>query len=240
MQTQDGPAEFLFKLWPKLEQNKNMLIGVAVAIAVAAVAAYYVSSSHAQNRIDAGNAVTMLLVNTPAGTSESQRASSLGVLAAKYAGTPSGDRAGLQAAGALFEAGSYTEAQAQFQKFLDASPTGPLAAEAALGIASCLEAQNKLDLAVPAYKRVVSSFAGTSYVAQAYLALGRIAEQQNNLPEAMTQYENAARESMQNSSTRMEASQHAMELQARTAATASKAPMVSKPVTNAMQPAVKH
>jgi predicted negative regulator of RcsB-dependent stress response len=192
MQTQDAPAEFLFKLWPWLEANKNRLIGVGVALIVFAGILYFISSQKQQKEIDAGQALTSLLMNPAAANNLTQMSGELEELAGKYPGTAAGQRARLQAAGALFEAGNYSDAQTQFGNYLNASSTGPLAAIAELGLGASLEAQNKLDDAAAAYQRVVSVFPDSSCVSSAEFALGRIAEQQNKLTEAMNHYEDAA------------------------------------------------
>jgi TolA-binding protein len=115
-------------------------------------------------------------------------------LATTYSGSAAGERAELQAAGALFEAGSYAEAQTQFKKCLDGNPSGPLAAIAQLGYAASLDAQNQTEPAAAAYGRVLSVFPSSPCVLQAEFALGRIAEQQNNPTEAMNHYEKVRRE----------------------------------------------
>lgn len=251
MQTQDAPAEIIFKLWPWVEANKNRLIGGLVVILVGVAIAYYVSAQRAQKEIDAGEALTLLLVNPGSNRGSSQMASAFEQLAATYAGTAAGERAQLQAAAALFDAGSYPEAQAQFKKYLDANPTGPFADAAELGIAACLEAQNQLDPAAAAYQRVLSVFPTSASVPSAEYALGRIAEQENKLSEAVSHYQNAVRASL-GGSLRDEAMMRASDLKAKldAAATAPKPMTVpgstpaAKPVTMpsaapAPQPAAK-
>jgi predicted negative regulator of RcsB-dependent stress response len=191
MQTQDAPAEILFKLWPWLEANKNRLIGVAVAIVVVAGVYYFVSAEHEQKEIAAGEALTQLLL-TPATTSD-QSADALVGLASKYSGTEAAKRAQLQGAASLFDAARYADAQAQFQKFLESNAGGPLAATAELGVGASLEAQGKADLAATAYQKVISSYPGTPSVLPAYCGLGRIAEAQGRLSEALNNYEGAVR-----------------------------------------------
>lgn len=243
MQTQDAPAEFLFKLWPKLEANKMPIIVGLVAVIVASGGWYVITSQRAQNEIVAGEALSAFLMSPTANSGSAQAASGLEVIAAKYAGTAAGERAQVQAAGALYEAGNYPEAQAQFEKYLNANPAGPLAATAQLGVAASLEAQNKTDQAFAAYQRVVSGFQNSPCIGQAEYALGRICEQQNKLTDAMNHYENATRESL-SGSLRNEAMLHASELQARIAATAPKPATTLKPAVTptpapASQPATK-
>ena len=239
MQTQDAHAEILFKLWPWLEANKNRLIGALVAVIVVMGVLYFISTQREQREVDAGQALTLLMVKPPA---SGQSAEAFAQVASKYAGTAAGQRALLQAGAALFSAGKYADAQAQFQKFLDATTAGPLAATAQLGVAASLEAQNKTDVAVSAYQRVISLFAGTGSVPEAEFALGRIAEQQNKLTEAETHYENAARAAM-GGSLAQEAAVRASQLKTKLAAAAPKpaaAPAVTpKPAAAPVTPAAK-
>jgi predicted negative regulator of RcsB-dependent stress response len=217
MQTQDAPAEFLFKLWPWLEANKNRLIGALVAVIIFAGVMYFISSQREQKEIDAGQALTLLLESPPADASGGQMAVAFAQLAAKYPGTAAGQRAQLQAAAAQFSAGSYDDAQAQFQKYLDTSSTGPLAATAQLGVAASLEAQDKLDLAAAAYQKVVASYSSSTSYLPAEYALGRIAEQQNKLTEAESRYEIVAGASL-GGTLAQEAHQHALEIKTKIAA----------------------
>ena len=221
-----------FKLWPWLEKNRNALIGAGVALIAAAGIWYYVTTQRAQSEIDAGQALTALLVSPEANASSSELATELGVLAGKFSGTAAGRRAQLQAAGALFDAGNYAEAQTQFQKCLNDDPTGPYAATAELGIATCMEAQNQLDQAATAYQRVVSGYSSSTCVAQAELALGRLAEQQNRLNEAMDYYGKAVSASLAGT-VRNEASMRAEELREKLAAAAPKPAAATTPAAPA-------
>jgi predicted negative regulator of RcsB-dependent stress response len=211
METQDASTEILFKLWPWLEANKNRLLWGGVIIVVLGLVYSFVSWQHEQNVIAAGEAFTQIAF-TPATTlSASQRADEFAQLAAKYSGTEAGQRAQLQAAATLFDAGNYADAQTQFQKFLDAS-SGPLAASAALGVAASLEAQGKLDQAATAYLRVTSSYSGSPADLQAEFSLGRLAEAQGKLTEAESYYENAARSGQAGGTISEEAEGNAYEL----------------------------
>ncbi len=64
MQTQDAPAEIIFKLWPWLEANKNRLIGAAGGDPRHGWGiCYFISSQQEQKEMDAGQALTLLLVS---------------------------------------------------------------------------------------------------------------------------------------------------------------------------------
>ncbi|HUC85834.1 MAG TPA: tetratricopeptide repeat protein [Candidatus Acidoferrales bacterium] len=192
MPTQDTPAELLIKLWPWLEANKNRLIGALVAVVVFGGILFFMSSERQQRDIAAGQALTALVDNPPAAINSSEMAASLERVAATYPGTGAGLRARLQAAGALFDSGNYADAQAQFQKYLDTDSTGPFAATAQLGVAACLEAENKLDQAANAYLRVLSAYPGSPFVTQAEFGLGRIAEEQHKFSDAVSYYDKVA------------------------------------------------
>jgi tetratricopeptide (TPR) repeat protein len=222
MQTEDASAEIIFKLWPWLEANKNRLIGVGVAAILIWGVVYFISSQKEQKETEAGQALTSLMINPPANVN---LADSFAGIAAKYSGTAAGQRAG-----------KYPDAQAQFQKYLEAGSSLPLAATAQLGVAACLEAQNKLDQAVTAYQRVTSVYSGSASVMQAEFALGRIAEQQNKLSEAATHFENAAR-NVGGGALAQEAGMRAQQVRAKLAMAAPKpaassAPAISSTVTN--------
>ncbi len=182
----------MFKLWPWLEANKNRLIGAVTVVVVAAALYSFISWRHDQNEMAAGQAMTQLLVSAPGATAE-QSAPAFVKLAADYAGTAAARRAQLQAAATYFSAGKYADAQAQFQKVLDASAAGALAPTAAFGVASSLEAQGKLDDAAAAYRKVATQFADSAAALPAKFALGRIAEQQGKFAEAMSAYQELAR-----------------------------------------------
>jgi len=174
MQTQDVPADIVFKLWPWLEANRNRLIG-GVVVGFIVVGVYsFVSWRSEQKEIAAGEALTTLLA-TPASGITAGSADSLVKFAADYSGTAAGQRAQLQGASALFNAGRFADAQVQFQKFVESAGSGALAATAQLGLASSLEAQGKPDLATAAYQKVVSMDSPNSPAAQtAKAAIARL------------------------------------------------------------------
>ena len=173
MQTKDAPAEILIQIWPWLEANKNRIIAVIVGLVALWGIYFFVTTQHAQKEVAAGQALTQLLVTPVASANASQLADAFAQLAVKYSGTAAGQRAQLQAATAMFSAGRYADAQAQFKKVLEAAPAGTLAATAQLGIATSLEAQNKPEAAA-AYQQVVSKFPGSAAAETAKQSLSRL------------------------------------------------------------------
>jgi TolA-binding protein len=215
MQSQETTAtDFFFKLWPWFEANaKRLAYGAALAIIAIFVFSFY-SYRENQNEIAAGQALTQAGISNSGGGF----AAACLKVAADYSGTPAGQRALLQGATALFTSGNYTDAQTQFQKFLDAYPDNFLAPQAALGVAASLDAQGKTDMAISAYQRAAGQTADVNVVASAKFALARIDESQGKLAEASKLYEDVAR-SYPNSSISSEAELRAMELKMKLPAT---------------------
>ncbi len=193
MQAQDTATAYFLKSWSWIEANiKQVLLGLGVVVVAIALVSYYFWRQN-QLEIDAGQALTQVIVSAPSNTEANQLIDAYSKIAADYPGTQSGQRALVLGATALFEGGKYPEAQAQFQKYLDTCPDGAFAASAALGVATSLEAQGKNDLAASAYQRVVSAFSDPNAVDIAKFALAKIDEQRGKLAEAETLFQDVAR-----------------------------------------------
>lgn len=237
MQTQDAPAELLFKVWPWLEANKKQLIIGSVAVVALGTAMFLYSSAREQREVTAGRELTAVLSHPSGSATGAQLAASLEQVAANYGSTAAGRRAQLQAAGVLFTDGNYTEALAQFRKCLEADHSGPFAATAQLGIAASSESLNNLDQASTAYQQVLSTYPGSPLVSQAEFGLGHIAEMQNKASDAIAHYEKVAA-SPAGGTLAQEAALRATELRLKTAAaTAVPAhPATAKPAAPATPP----
>jgi predicted negative regulator of RcsB-dependent stress response len=215
MQTQDLTAsDYLFKLWPWIEANLKRIAYVAGAVAILVFAFSYYSYSQKQKEITAGQALSQVIVMSGG----SQQADAYLKIAADYPGTVAGQRALLEGAAALFTTGKFPEAQAQFQKFLDAYPDNFFTPQASLGVAASLEAQGKTDLAISAYQRAAGQGASMSVTAGAKFAIARIYDAQGKAAEAAKLYEEVARANP-NSSMGNEAGIRAMELKTKMPAT---------------------
>ena len=193
MQTQDASAEFLVKFWPWFEANRQRLIATAVAVVVVLFFWYYIDTQKEQKAINAGQAYTQLQLSMAPNPTVQQVADAFLKLASQYAGTIAAERAQLQAASVLFDAGRYTDAQTQFQQFLGANHGSALAAAAQLGVAASLEAQNKLADAATAYRTVTTSYPNSAEALPAKFSLGSIMEAQGKATEALGYYQEVAR-----------------------------------------------
>ena len=226
MQSTDSTEIFFLKLLPWVEANKTKLIGGVVVLAAVALSIWFYDSQQEQKEIAAGEALTQAIMSGPSAPAESYLK-----IAADHPGTLAAQRAQLQGASALFDVGRYDEAQAQFQKFLDAYPENDFTPQATLGVAASLDAQGKTDLAVAAYQRAANT-ADSQTVYAAKFALARINDSQGHLTEAMNAYEEIARANP-SGTLGSEAAMRLMELRARiqTPAPAAAAPAVRAPFT---------
>jgi predicted negative regulator of RcsB-dependent stress response len=212
MQPDSTATDFLFKLWPWLEANaKRLAYGVLMALIVVFIFSFY---SYRQNKreTDAGVALSQAFVLG----NGSQLADACLKVAADYSGTVAGERALLHGATALFAAGKYPDAQAQFQKFLDSYPNNASAPQAELGLAASLDAQGKMDLALNAYQLAGAQTSDLYTAALAKLAIARMDEAQGKADAAAPIYDEIAR-AFPNSSIGSEAEMRLMELKTKSA-----------------------
>jgi tetratricopeptide (TPR) repeat protein len=187
MQAQDAPSLFLFKLWPKIEENKNLIFTASGVILAGALIFSYVSWHGEQQENSAGLAITKVMVSQDDTISARGFADKLLAVANDHPGTAAALRAQLQAATALFSGGQYADAQAIFQKLVDSNPDTFFKSSAILGLAASLEAQGKNDEARLAYQRA-ESYAGTETSQVAKFALGRLNEQAGKFTDALNYY----------------------------------------------------
>jgi len=225
MQLQDAPETYLFKLWPWIEANKvRLLWGSGIVIAVVGLISFR-THRQAQAEMDAGVAVTQLMMSDPRNTTLENQAGQFLKIAGQYRGTAAGQRALLQSAAMLFEGRKYADAQAQFQQFLGQYPDSTLTPQAGLGLAACLDAEGKTDAAVAAYQRVINSYSDVIASSFAKFRLAQIDEQLGKGTEALNLYEDVAR-STRGTALGSQAGLHALELKMQ-------APAPSNPATPA-------
>ena len=187
MQVQDSTTLFLLKLWPWVESNKNRLIGGAAVAVVATAVIWFMVCRGESNEIAAGQAMTKVVLSASA-----PPADAFLKIASGQSGTAAAQRALLQAAAAYFSTGKFPEAQAQFQKYLDAHPEGEFSGQAMLGLAASLDAQGKTDLAGGAYQKVISGSSVATIVSDAKFGVARIAESQGRISDALALYVDVA------------------------------------------------
>jgi predicted negative regulator of RcsB-dependent stress response len=187
MQAQDATTVYLLKLWPWFEENKKAIIAGSVIVIIVAFFFWFSTVQSEQKQIEAGQAVSQLLVSRTGESSDGYLK-----IASDYPGTIAGQRAMLAAATLLFDQGNYADAQTQFQHYIDAHPDGQFFTQALLGNAASLAAQGQLDQAVTAYQRVLNSANRSPELAAAKFAIAGIEESQGHLGDAVTYYEDVA------------------------------------------------
>jgi len=194
MESHDAAAMFFIKLWPRIEANKNKIIAVTGIVLAIVLIVLFICWRRAQNRIDAGDALTQTLITIPPNADPAQLSQSYLEVADNYAGTPAGTRALLEGAADLFAQGKYSEAQGHFQRYLDEHPDDELSSMAALGVARCYEAEGKISDAVGAYQHVLQDFADQQCINEARYSMGRIYMQQGKFTEAAQAFESVINE----------------------------------------------
>lgn len=226
MQAQDAATAYFFKLWEWVESNaRTVVIGVGVVVAAAVLLSYF-SWRRNEMEVNAGEALTQVLVTPPPNSNADQLADAYLKIAADYPNTQAGGRALMLGAATLFSSGKYPEAQTEFQKYIREYSSGPFSAPAALGVAACLDAQRKTDLAAAAYQRVISGYSDPNSVDAAKLALANIDEQRGKLTDAENLYQEVVRYNP-NSPLGSEAALHAMQLRPKLAASPTSNPSAS-------------
>ena len=184
MQAQDATTLYLYKSLDWAQANRNRLIGFAVAVGLIVLIAWFMVSQRAAQEIAAGQALTKIVLSPT-----SAQADAYLKIAGQYSSTAAGNRAQLLGAATLFEAGKFTEAQAAFQKYLDAHPDGEFSGQAGLGVAASLDAQGKTDLAASAYQRLINNSPDVAAVSSARFGLARIDESLGRLTDAFNLYQ---------------------------------------------------
>ncbi|HEV2330017.1 MAG TPA: tetratricopeptide repeat protein [Verrucomicrobiae bacterium] len=214
MESQDAVAVFFLKLWPRIEANKNRIIVVTGIVLAAICIILFISWHRQQNQIDAGDAVTQTLISVPPNSDPSRISSSYLDIADSYSGTAAGERALLQGATALFAQGKYSEAQGNFQRYLDDHPDDQFSGIAALGVARSLEAEGKINDAMGQYQHVITDSADEQSVNQARFSLARLNLQQGHYTDAFQGFQQVMQADPYGSLGN-EARQYAFELQSK-------------------------
>jgi TolA-binding protein len=218
MESQDSAATLFYTWWPRIEANKNKIVGIAGGIvALVAIISFY-SWHSKQTQIDAGDAVTEQIISLQPGVDPSRAADGYLNVYTEHEGTLAGERALLQGAAILFTEGKYTDAQMDFQRYLDARPDGQFSGQASLGVAKCLEAEGKLNDAAGSYQHIISDIADAQAVVAAKFALAQINVQQKNYADALRLFQDVA-QSDPYSATGSEAAQYAYDLRSKVPST---------------------
>lgn len=181
------------RLWDWFETYKQQIGLVAGILVLAGIIIWFIVWHRQTRQFDAGAALSQVSATELRGGSTHADPEAYLKVARDFPNSMAGARALLQAAGTLFDQDKYSEAQAQFDRFVREYQGNPLMGEALFGIASCLDAQGKTDQAATAYKELITRHPSESFVPQAKFALARIYELQNKAEQARDYYQDVER-----------------------------------------------
>jgi predicted negative regulator of RcsB-dependent stress response len=190
MQAESSGSIKTLELLAWLEANARKLALGAAIVAVVAGVVFFLKYQRGQRESAATEALS--LTRAQAGRS-GPSAVDLRKVQSSFAGTMAARQAGFLAAGALFAEGKFAEARAEFDQFTRDHATDPLAPQAALGVAACLESEKNLEGALAAYQGVLAKHPNDGVAIQAKLAIGRIQEAKGQHAEAFKLYQETTR-----------------------------------------------
>ncbi len=176
-----------FLAWLEVNKKKVAVVaGVLVVIGFAVSTIRYFKQQKEEAASGALLALKPLL--TPTTNVPPPQASALLKVAQEYSGTSAAERARILAATAYFTEGRYADAEKEFSQFVKDHAESPWVAEAAYGVASSQEAQNKINEAQASYQNVATAYSNSSLADDAKIALARIYEAQKKPDQALRIY----------------------------------------------------
>jgi TolA-binding protein len=186
----------LLNAWAWVEKNKKQVGLGAAAVAAVGLVIGYSMWARAEKEEAASHALSHTLYTAAMGRGVGADTVPFQKVASEHEGTKAGMQAQLFAAGALFSAGKYSEAQVAFERFAQEHAANSLAAQALYGAGVALEAQGKPAEAANAYKNILSRFPSAPIAPQTRYALAGILATQGDLKGAVELYDEVARGSM--------------------------------------------
>jgi TolA-binding protein len=183
----------LYRVMDWFQANrKAVIVVVAIAVVVGVGIGIYFWNQNAQE-LAANNALSKIKMPANEAGEKAMSADDYLKVATDYPGTRAAARALLIGGGIQFDTGKFEQSQATFEKFLQAYPESQLASEAALGVASSLEAQGKTAEAAARYADVLKRPYAGAVQPQTQSALARCDLALNKPEQALNLYEELAR-----------------------------------------------
>jgi TolA-binding protein len=189
MESDASQSAFLYKAsaWAAAHSKQLVLFVVVVLAIVAGVVGLVWYQNYQEAK---GNSALSAVTATAEGEPTAEALAQVGV---DHAGTSAGGRAVLLAGSAFFSRGQYTEAKAQFEKYLREYRDTTFAPQASFGLAASTEALGDAEAAMKTYTDLSTRYGSDFVGMQAKLAMGRLHESQNRLEQARAAYEEVAR-----------------------------------------------
>lgn len=155
------------------ELNKNAVVSGVVLMVIAL--AGMIVWKHQSEQAEIAASDSLLLAKLEQEEDMSPDIETLNALADRYSSRPTGAQAKLLAARELFIAGKYSEARERFESLAD-SPLSDISNVALLGIAACLDAEDKTDESLRAYQKVIDLPDADSVSSQARMSKAQLHE----------------------------------------------------------------
>lgn len=190
MESDVTQSVLFYRVWEWVETHRKQLIWGIAVFAVVGFGLGYFFWHQTQSEVAANEALAKLTSPVNPGA---RSATAFVKVATDFPHTDAGGRALLLAGAQYFAEGKYSEAQAQFDRYLREYRNGPFGGQASLGRAACLEWQGKVNEAVTAYKDIAERHPSDNVAPQARLALGRLYEGLGRYDLARLSYEQLAR-----------------------------------------------
>lgn len=194
MHQESSDSTWFYEVLAWFELNRKRVIAGAIGV-LAVVVAGYVYDWHRRQTERAAEQALFALKERPGTDAEVERlpASDLLKIVNAHSGTSAAQRALILAAADLFEEQKYPEAKEKFDEFLAKHGSSPLAPIAALGVASSLDAMDKVEEAMSAYQRVINQYPAEPAAARARLHMAIIHEHRNQPEQALRLYDDLNR-----------------------------------------------
>jgi tetratricopeptide (TPR) repeat protein len=186
MESEAPPSAGWYHFLGWLDVNRKRVIMGAVIVAVIAAAIATAIWYQRQRREEAARAVSSVrLPFDPLQVPDVKIAEEYLKVAKQYDGTAASGHALLKAASIYFANGQFSQAQAQFQRFLKDHGEDDLVPSAQFGVAACLDAQGKSADAIQRYNDFTRAFPNDPAIDEARLALARLYEKSNQPQQAV-------------------------------------------------------
>jgi tetratricopeptide (TPR) repeat protein len=201
MDSETKSAVDWYKILGWLDQNKQRLLLYGGAAIVVGVLVSYIWYNANQKEPRASQALSDIVLPQNLALAAPESIEALLKVETDHPGTGAAERAVLQAAGYLFQEGRYADAQKLFERFERTYLESTLRSQAMIGVAACLDGQQKTTEAVAAYEKLQKAYPNDVVSAEGKLGLARLYERQNKLPEAFGLFQEILRANPPNQST---------------------------------------
>jgi len=187
MEAESTGIKWVYDLLGWLDVHRKQAFAGFVGFVILVILIYAYAWHRKQVRLQAGAALVQLMNRAGEETASAKPEDFLD-LAKKYKGTPAAERALLTAAFRYFEKNDYDNAQKLFRQFMEEYPDSIWAPHAALGLAACLDAQDKVQEAEQAYNQIIQDYGNHPAAAQARLKLATLYESTGQFSKALALY----------------------------------------------------